>query len=238
MAKIDTDEHFKGRDGNLLFYPYRNTMIVRTISGFTSEALKASPKYENCRQSANEFGRVSALCKQIRLALAGVLPKQNNLAVVYAFTKKMREAMNFDTTNPRGERRLADALATEEGRQFLKGYEFNPDADTVLDYALNYHSIQLNTDGISFPKGADVVGFRLHRLAFDFGTTANALAGTDWTLEQKTNFHNEVSIDLPIQPNADGLIFTILETQFYAYTKGTYEPVEDRGKSVKIVDIA
>ncbi|UPT70762.1 MAG: hypothetical protein M0D53_17160 [Flavobacterium sp. JAD_PAG50586_2] len=98
MTKLDTNDFFKATVDNLFFYRYGDMMVVRTASGFTKETRTTNPKYENCTRSANEFGRVSSLCKQVRLALSGILPKQNNRAMVYSFTKKC--ARYWNTTPP------------------------------------------------------------------------------------------------------------------------------------------
>ncbi|MCF6132223.1 hypothetical protein [Flavobacterium wongokense] len=235
MGKIITDKLFKAREGDLLFYPCNDMMIVRTISGFTSETLKQSPKYENCRQTANEFGRLSKQCKYFRLALTGILPKENNWAVANALTKKMREVLNCDTINERGERQLEKALASEDGRKQMTGYEFNPDVQTFIEHTLHEDSIQLNSKSINFPKGVNVVGFRLHRLAFDFDANANALTSTDWIIKNKADLMDVVVIDLPLQPDNSAILFTLLETQFYVYEKAGYQQLEDGSKSVRVV---
>jgi hypothetical protein len=231
MAKIDSTEQFKGRVGNILVYPYRNMMVLRTISGFTSDTLKTSPKYENCRKSANEFGRISALCKQLRVTLFGILPKHNKMTVVYSFTKKMRAVLEYDTINIKGERQLANALATENGKQQLKGYEFNPDTTIALDYVLTTDSLTVKPAAITYPKGIKHIGFRVHSLAFDFTTFESALVSGDLVIENET-----VTLDLPAMPDTAGVVFTILEAQFYDCINGDFVPmVEDGGKSVLIL---
>ena len=233
MAKLTTDFYFKARIDDLLIYPLNTLMIMRTVSGFTSETLRTEPKYENCWKSANEFGRVSSLCKQVRVALAGILPKQNNLAVVNSFTKRMREILEYDRTSARGERQLSKALATESGRQQLKGYEFNPDTCIAFVYSRTGNSITINTDNIKFPKGIHRIGFRMHQLTFDFATTENVLVSGDWVYES-----NVVALELPTLPESNGIRFTILEAQFYDYINGVYVSIpEDRGKRVTLVEV-
>lgn len=210
MAKLSTDDFFKATVNNLLFYRYRNTMIVRTVSGFTKETRVNDPRYQNCTHSANEFGRVSSLCKQVRLALSAILPKQNNLAVVNSLTKIMRKVLEHDTINQRGERQLTNALATETGRQLLKGYQFNPDTTIALDYVLTNDSLTVTPKDLKFPKGLKHLGFRAHQLAFDFETGESALVSGEWVLENK-----ELVLTLPTLSHITGVEFTILETQIY-----------------------
>lgn len=233
MAKLDTNDFFKATVDNLFFYRYGDMMVVRTASGFTKETRTTNPKYENCTRSANEFGRVSSLCKQVRLALSGILPKQNNRPVMYSFTKKMRQVLEQDTTNARGERQLSNALATEQGRQMLKGYEFNPDTTIKLEYTLHEDSLTVNTDKIKFPKGINNLGFRLHQLAFDFATGENSLVSGEWVVES-----GEVVLGLPGLGDVNGVRFVILEAGYFDFVDGEFVAVvEDGGKSVGVVGV-
>lgn len=233
MAKLDTNDFFKATVDNLFFYRYGDMMVVRTASGFTKETRTTNPKYENCTRSANEFGRVSSLCKQVRLALSVILPKQNNRAMVYSFTKKMRQVLEHDTTNARGERQLSNALATEAGRQMLIGYEFNPDTTIKLDYTLHKDSLTVNTNNLKFPTGINHLGFRLHQLAFDFTTGENTLMSGEWVFSS-----GKVVLGLPDLGDANGVRFVILEAGYFDCVDGGFvEVVEDGGKSVGVVGV-
>lgn len=233
MAKILTDIFFKGRVDNLVFYRLHDMMVLRTSSGFTKETRNTNPRYENCNRSASEFGCVSTLGKQVRMVLSKVLPKQNNLAVVNSFTKKMCTVVVHDITNPKGERQLANAVVTENGRQLLQGYEFNPHTQIVLGCQLTNNSLTITTKNISFPKGIRQLGFRMHRLAFDFVTGANVLVSGEWVMENDT-----VTLEVPVLPDASGVVFTLLETQFFEDAKGHYLPfIDDVGKSVMVVGV-
>lgn len=235
MARLHTDNFFKGRVDDFLIYRLHDMMILRTISGFTTETLEMDPKYELSRKNASEFGRVSSVCKQVRVALNGILPKQNNLAVVNSFTKKMRAVMEYDRTSARGERTLANALATEEGRQLLKGYEFNPDTNIAFDYVLTDNAVTINTKNIKFPKGINHIGFRVHRLAFDFANGENELVSGEWLMVNKKDLNEAIEMAMPTLPDAIRVVFTILEVQFYD-GNGSYAPmVEDGEKSVMLV---
>ena len=208
-------------------------MVVRTISGFTKETRNSDPKYENCNRSANEFGRVSSLCRQVRVALYGILPTQNNLVVVNGFTKKMREVLTCDTTNPKGDRQLANALATPEGRQLLEGYGFNPDTTIALDYTLANNLLTIKPGNIIYPTGINHIGFRVHELAFDFATAESKLVSGDWVFGSGT-----INLAVPNLSNATGVLFTLLEAQFYDYANGGYLPMaNDRGKKVAVVEV-
>lgn len=92
---------FKGelpkRVENLVIYPTRYGIIIREKSGFTKEELATSEKYANYRKNAREFGRFSSSCKCLRILLAELLPKENNLAIVNGLNKKMHAVLYHDT---------------------------------------------------------------------------------------------------------------------------------------------
>lgn len=87
MAKISAEGKVPKRLGNCVVYPLDGNMILRKISGFSSIGMLKDSRYERSRQNASEFGRVSALCKKIRVVLKDILPKKNNLAVCNSFIK-------------------------------------------------------------------------------------------------------------------------------------------------------
>ncbi len=225
------------RIGNLVFYTWRGLSVVRTNSGFTSETLKTDAKYVNARNTATEFGKVSSLCKAIRMTLSSILPKKNNLAVVNSFTKKMYEVMRQDTVSPRGKRNLAMALDNETTRQLLVGYDFNPEATIDLDYVIHESSIDLLTHGIIFPNRADRIGFRTHQLYFDFTTSEHQLQSSEWQWQNKTTLPNWLTLPLPVPENGAGVRVTILETVFYGLVNGSYLPVAEELKSVRVVAV-
>jgi hypothetical protein len=238
MAKIETQGKFPKRIGDYILYNLDDTTIIRVKSGFTAADLKTAPKYEPCRQTAKEFGSVSYFCKQMRMALYGILPKQNNLALVNALTKKMREVMTYDATAARGERHLVSALTSNEGKQQLRGYNFNPEVETTITCQINKDTLTFKTKDILFAEKVSYVGFRVHHLAFDFGAVTHELVSTNWILESKTSLPKRLCLALPIKPNTSGNVFTLLEVQFYTYASGTYVPMlEDKSKSVLVVDL-
>jgi len=45
MAKVTTDGKFLRRIGDFVLYQLQGAIVIRAKSGFTSKALKTSPKY-------------------------------------------------------------------------------------------------------------------------------------------------------------------------------------------------
>ena len=87
--------------------------------------------------------------------------------------------MICDTTSGRGSRNLATGFTTGEGRELMTGYSFNPDSSLVLPYELQVSSLTLSTKNLSFAAGSNCVGFRMHRLGFDFTNGVSQMESTD-----------------------------------------------------------
>lgn len=237
MARVTVEGKFPKRIDDFVLYKLNDQVIMRAVSGFTSAAIKTSPKYELSRQNASEFGRVSATCKQLRLALQTVLHKKNNLAVVNCLTKKMRQVLVFDDLAARGERTLARAIATEKGRQQLHGYHFNPDGAIALDFVLQNGIVQMNTASLTFPDDANSVCFSLVALAFDFEAKASSSLESEKQFFNKPTMPNKVDLDVPNLETCAGVLFTILVVRYYVQNDDAYIPVEDdRSTVIVIVD--
>lgn len=238
MAKIISCEgEIPKRIGAFVIYKLHDDLVIRGISGFTTKALKHSPSYERCRRNASEFGPVSSLCKKVRVALQEILPKKNNLTVVNSFTKKMREVMTCDLVSLYGERQLANALMTNAGKQLLDDYDFNPDTSILISYELHGNNLLLTTNKLVLPDGANCIGFRTHQLEFDFTNSEHQLQNGDWYFYSQSSLPDFVDLAVPDIENREGVVFTILETDFYNYEKGSYLPVHEELKSVRIVTI-
>jgi len=237
MAKVIVEGKFPKRIGNYVLYPLASDIVMKKKSGFTSKALKTSPKYDLSRRNASEFGRLSSTCKELRLALKDYLPKKNNLFVVNALNKTMRQLLAFDTASVRGERTLANAMASIEVRSQLKGYHFNPVVNSAITTTFNADKLEVSTIGISFPDGATSVGFTVVTLVFDFDTKSSSLSESKKHFFNATTFPDLVDFAVPEMEHTSGVFFTILMVEFYIQEDGGYVPlVDDSSKVVMIVD--
>lgn len=237
MAKIEVEGTFSRRIGNYVIYELNGQMIIRSISGFSSTDLYHNRKYEKCRQNAHEFGKVSSQCKAIRMALKGILPKSNNLAVVNAFTKKMRSLLLFDTTSEKGKRQLAQALQNPFAKTALQYYSFNPMSPLGLEpVTLNNTSLLFTTTALTFPVQSNSLGVTTHFLFFDFITNESQLYSSSIAYFQKTTLPETVTVSLPDPPKAgSGTLFTLVEIAFFEHTKDTFIPLEEDASKIVVL---
>jgi hypothetical protein len=214
---------------NYVIYKLGQDLIIREKSGFTREALLSAAKYANCRNNSSEFGRVSRTCEGIRVALAGILPKKNNLDVVNSLTKFMRSLLTSDLVNSRGNRMLQTALEHEDGHQRLIGYDFNP--ASTFSLATTFSEKQLTVHASETLLKAVWVGFRVHVLAFDWEGMAGELHSGGWHFEQGVQKATTYTFPEPAAYNRS--LFYLLEVQNFDEKEGAFLPLE--GKSLQIV---
>ena len=238
MAKII---HYEGklpkRIGDCVVYPLDGQLIVRAKSGFTTKALKTSAKYAKCRSNAQEFGRVSRLCKVLRQALWGILPRQHNLAVVNSLTKKMRALLVLDGVNVVGERNLAVAFAQEEAQQALEGYGFNPMTALDVQYTLTDTYVNGTITAVPYTENATHLGWRVHALAFDFAAPAHQLTSGDWQYTALEAPDWGFAVERPTVGDCTGVLFTLLEVALYTQAKDGHAPCADGSKTLLVVGV-
>lgn len=216
MAKISTDGKYPKRIGNYIIYTLNDEKIIRNVSGFTSEGMKNSPKYALSRMNASEFGRLSSFCKLFRMALGELMPRTNKLLVVNNFTKIMRQVQLCDPIHVKGERNLATALQTEEGRAQLRGYNFNADGTMLLAVALVENCVRFKAEQMVYPDGVTYVGLRVSVLEFDFESGNNTLVSGDWFFYKTPLDATEYALAIPEVAGGFGMVFTLLEVGFFS----------------------
>lgn len=244
MAKVTGDGKLPKRIDDYSIYPLHGEMIVRRKSGFTPEKVKNEPKYALTRQNATEFGRVSSLCKKIRLALAGVLPKKDGLAVCNLLVRQMMQLIVLDGGSARGERQLWNAFSTTEAKELMAGYAFNPNG--VLHKGIREHFCMDDAGNatfsgsriaaeLSFSDASDHIGIRLHHLDFDFIEGASVLCSSGWLFLSEDSSADHFLLECRFPEKPAGTVFSIIEIEFYNAVDGGFVPLADDGGKVACV---
>jgi hypothetical protein len=216
-----------------VIYPLNEALIIRAKSGFTAEGLQNNPKYDLCKKNVSEFGAVSRVCKLIRMALHEVLPKQNMLDMVNAFTKKMHSLLVYDKLHEKGARTITSALSTKEGSKALMGYDFNPDSAFAFNYAIDDKQLIVqikNTTACNLPW----ISLRLMVLDVNLETGEGNLHINDWNFEK----HNTLALcyDIPEVKETIGSLFYLLEVQAFTLGEAAYVPAKD-AKGLLLFDL-
>lgn len=247
MAKLVGGGKVPKRIDNCVVYELDGEVIIRRISGFTSEGIKIDPKYALSRQNASKFGRVSSLCKQMRQSLAGILPKKNGLFVCNSLVSVMRSLIAFDQESVRGERLLWKAFESAEAKSLLTGYSFNKpcvflkevERAAGLDSFGNLDLSGLSaSDVVGFFEGEFCLGVRWHHLDFDFKEGRSALYSSEWLFLTADAPVANYKIANAFPEIVAGVLFSIVEVGYFVRDNGSFVPVaNDSDKIVRVLKV-
>lgn|SRR5690606_5525410 len=110
----------KGKLGDLTFYQQGDAYLAKTKGGVSPRRMATDPKLERSRENSAEFGRASAVAKQLRLAMRGVLPLFHEGTMQTRLNKRVLQLIKGDGINDRGKRCLV-----WENLPLLVGFSFN-----------------------------------------------------------------------------------------------------------------
>lgn len=185
MAKLKGIIKLEGTLDNLTFYKGKEGYLVKTKSGVSKERIQNDPAFERTRENGSEFGSSASSGKLLRTSVRNLMIKAKDNRVSSRVTQVMTQIKNFDTTSIRGERNVANGLATSEGKNALIGFDFNNRAilsavlfaPFTVDGATGEISIPnlTPTNDISYPSGATHVSFTSAFLKVDFATGTNSI---------------------------------------------------------------
>src|SRR5688572_28837390 len=111
---------FMGTIGDLTFYKGDDgTYGVKAKSGVSAERIATDPKFLRTRENNREFGSAGTSGKLLRAAFQSLIGGSDK-RMIGRLTQTMMRCLKEDTTNIRGERRVADG-----DLQFLNNFDFN-----------------------------------------------------------------------------------------------------------------
>lgn len=185
MAKNASIIKIIGTLDDLTFYKGKEGYIVRTKGGVSKNRIKTDPAFARTRENGAEFGHIAHSGKLLRRSVIGLIEDAKDGRLTSRLMQVMARVKNEDLTSNRGERNVATGLATANGKQYLKGFDFNGDAplDSVLltDYSLDTANGEIELvdfspmQHIAVPQGTTHVSLRSGFLNLDFATEVKAL---------------------------------------------------------------
>ncbi|MBZ9650606.1 hypothetical protein [Psychroflexus montanilacus] len=185
MAKLGGILKIEGTLENMTFYKTKDGHLVRTKGGVSKERIQNDPAFVRTRENGSEFGAAASSGKLLRISVRNLLMRAKDGRVASRLTQAMTKIKNLDTTSARGERKVSIGLNTVEGKEILKGFNFNNKAiiGSVLfaPYAIDTATGQVTlTDlnpmnDIAYPSGATHVSLTSAFAKIDFETGENSI---------------------------------------------------------------
>jgi hypothetical protein len=134
MAKLKGIIKIEGTLQDMTFYKTQDGHLVKTKSGVSAARIATDPAFARTRENGAEFGSAAKAGKMLRNCVRVLLKSASDNRVVSRVTQLMYKVQLKDTTNARGERMVSIGIATPEGQNLVKSFNFNDKAvlGTVL----------------------------------------------------------------------------------------------------------
>ena len=230
MGKLAGIIKLEGTLDGLTFYKSQDGYMVRTKGGVSKSRIMNDPAYARTRENLSEFGQNAKAGKLIRDSVGIMLNKAKDPKLSSRMLQLMNTIKNFDSSSVRGKRTVQQGLGTTEGKQMLKGFDFNVRASlaSVLhaSYTLDTDTGTIELDNfiteeqLSKPNSATHVSLRSAFINLDLETGL-----FDKSYSPISNLvidQNPTAVTLiPLQvPAGSGLQFYLLLIEFFQEVNG------------------
>ena len=180
MAKQQSFLKVAGTLDGLTFYKSVDGHLVRTKGGVSKGRIMNDPAYIRTRENIAEFGTTAQSGKLLRNAIGTMLNRAKDPRMSSRMMGILSKVRQLDSSSARGERIVSEGLATINGKQLLKGFDFNNRAalQAVFHAPLNLDTLTgvvtiadfIPLDQLQIPEGATHVSFRTAFINLDFVT--------------------------------------------------------------------
>ena len=231
MARQNGLIKIEGTLDNLTFYKTKDGNLVRTKGGISKERMATDPNFRRTRENGSEFGMAASAGKLLRDAIRNLMMTTADARVTSRLTQVMTNIKNLDTSSIRGLRSVVEGLATDDGKQLLKGFNFNNKAimGAILfkPYALNNvtGNVIINNlipiNDIAFPQGATHVTLKAAWSKVNFETREFDTAISSVSNLPINGTSTNVTLTIATPPTGTNVIDVfLLSIEFYQEVNG------------------
>jgi len=239
----------EGTIGDITFYKTVDGDLARAKGGVSADRIANDPVFVRTRENGSEFGMAAMAGKQLRTAIRSMLLNGADNRVTARLTKVMTLIKNYDGTNVRGERNVADGISSPGAKELLIGFDFNERATlgSVLykPFAVDTATGQISMTGlvpindIAFPAGATHMS-----LVCAFAKVGFATNDTEVYLSPELNLpidgtSTNVTLNPTSVPIIPGTGIYILQIKFFQEVNGVQYSLKNGAyNALTIVDVA
>lgn len=115
-----------GTIGGITFYKSKHDgYLAREKGGIEADRIANDPNFARTRENNSEFANLIQAGKILRDTFRVLAKDASDTRVSARMTKTFSRIKNMDTINVRGERSVSEGIKTEDGKELLKGFDFN-----------------------------------------------------------------------------------------------------------------
>lgn len=230
MAKANGIIKIEGTVEDLTFYKKDGKNYVRKKGGVPKERIANDPNFVRTRENNMEFGHSGTSGKVLRRALGSMVFKAKDGRLASRLLSTLSKVKNMDVVSARGMRRVSVGMTTPDGKQALRGFDFNANAalNGVLfaPYVLNTTTGVVTMTGfipaeqVQFPQGATHVSFQSAVMALDFETEDSEVAYSPIVNRVLNLTPTNITLTPTSVPTGTGQQFFLLMVSFYQEING------------------
>ena len=214
----------KGKIGDISFYKTQDGHLAREKGGVDASRIANDPAFVRTRENGSEFGSSAITGKALRDALRTMMLTASDNRVTARVTKLMTDIKNLDISSARGERNVGVAINRPEGKQLMKGFNFNIRAvlGSVLfkPYQVNTSTGEITINGLSplndiaYPAGATHISLKGAWAKIDFATNVYDVQLTNTEILPIDGALTSLSLMPAAAPSGSGTNLFLLQLEF------------------------
>lgn len=242
MAQQTSLVKIEGTIEDLTFYKKDGKNLVRKKGGISKERIMNEPNFVRTRENGAEFSHSGSSGKILRQALGSMVFKAKDSKLSSRLLQVMARIKNLDTSSDRGKRQVSLGLTSAEGKQLLKGFDFNRHAalnDVLyapfsLDTATGIVTITdfITAEQLQLPQGATHASLQSSVLALDFATEISEIAYSNIVNLPINLTSTTVTLTPTSVPTGSGVQLFLLMISFYQEVNGTQYSLKNEGYNV------
>lgn len=236
MAKVKGLLQFYGTIDGVNLYRLEGENVARKAKSISKKKYKTAPNYASFRDAGKEMGSAAKMSSAFRQPLKIYT---NGIAENRMYSRVnalMRKLILLDAFSLRGERKVANGIATAEGKDLVKGFEFNVHQSLAQTLQCGYildvvtGTFQLTDftpkQDLKSPVGATHVGVQLLCYDFDFASGKHQLTSS---VSQMISFEEgSTTLNLSVLDLTDviGTRMYLLRILFYQEVNGVFSMLQ------------
>ena len=242
MAKFDGIFEIKGTLQGMSFYKSKDGLLIRKKGGVDKSRIKNDPAFQRTRENGSEFGHNAKMGQLMRKSVANLLSLAKDYRVSSRMSQAMSKVKNLDMVSPRGDRKVWIGIEGDEGKQLLRGFDFNLNSpfNSVFrsQYELNTTTGEVTISNfnpatnLSLPQGATHASFSVSVASVDF-----ELENYGSTYSPKENFALvdgvlNLTLTPSGMPGGTGNTFFYFLIEFFQELNGVQYPLKNNSHNV------
>lgn len=237
MAKQSGIFKIEGTLDDVTFYKEGDTFRVRRKGGVSRQRIMNDPAFARTRENGTEFTNVAHSSAMLRYANGVMIRKAPDGKLNRRLMSVLTRIKNLDLVSTRGSRNVYAGLQTADGRQVLKGFDFNSraqlrtvlNAPFTLDTATGAVTIidLVPREMLAYPMNATHVTFKTCVLDLAFNTGDNVEH-----FSPEVNLPLDMTVSSPVMtpvgfPVQAGTLMYQLLIEFTQEINGVQYPLHD-----------